>query len=226
MHYTKRDYFEPDKYGMTQADYTAIQYKEMNIDYLTTVLNIIRCSLTQDEYEPNASIYCKRLEAKPNAMCRYPYPEEEVNHTNFNIRWIRDEDFKYGPECTEMDLMDAWNSHYDTLDQLFDLLVKWSGRTNWCKYYEDLTPRERRTMDRYFAVVERYNAEIQKALDEMCRIIEQAIDDDYKFAQTDECAEMWVANMNDRWYWKHKERIEYEREHMWGTTAEYEDYAA
>lgn len=236
--YTKDDYFDTDSYGMSQADYTAIRYKDNTIYQLDQVLSFIGCSRDASyDYEPNC--YGGHITAKPNACVRYPYPDDFIDHHNFSITFIRDDMFKYGPDCFEMDLRDAWNSHYDILIDLFDLLVKWDHITDrlWlaghCFYYEDMPPKTRRANDRFIAVRDRFNAEVQKALDEMCRIAEREIDGDYEFSETDECAEMWVDNMNDRARWKReqlirkrKEQHERDFEDMVGQAAAFAAYEA
>lgn len=226
-YYTKKDYFEPDSCYMTPADYTENNYKENELYLLDEVLSIIHCRRDTDhEYEPNCTC-CGGLVAKPGALMHYPYPDEYIDQHNFMPTWIREDMFgEYGPEGIEFDLMDAWNSHYDTINQLFELLIRYSGRGDWFHYYDDLDPKSKRANDRYFAIRDRYNLEVEKALSELCRITEDAIDADCEYAQTDDAAQQWVEFMNDREWWMHKDRIESERERLVGMTAAYEDYAA
>ena len=194
--YTKDDYFTEDDSYRSPADYAYESHKEDHIYSLNKTLHIIGCRQTEaSEYEHD-EVWTHGLEAKPYVCTEYPYPAEQVDHTNFTPKWIRKDMYEfYDYDCYAMDLQDVWNAHYDVLDQLFDLLVKYASRIPWHIWYEDLDARGRRTLDRFCAIRDRYNAEIDKALGEMCRMVESWIDGDYEYDHSDEAAEQWVAEM-------------------------------
>lgn len=227
--YTKEDYFDTDCYGMTQADYTAAQYRENALCSFDKMLSLIGCDrVSGGSYEPGCCY--DRIVAKPHVCAEYPYPAEFVDQHSFTPVRVRDDMFKYGPDAFDMDMMDSWNGHYDVLMQLFDLLVKYDSRCDWSRawyyYYENLPAKEQRNIDRYCAIRDRYNVEIQRALDELCHIVEEEIDEDFKFSETDECAQMWVYDMNDRLEWQRRAKIESDFENMAGQTAAFDGYAA
>lgn len=225
--FTKDDYFDRtnNSYGWNEADWQmSFRYDEVirDIDWL---FDLINCTRKGEGYDFLND--CGGIEAE---VYTHGYSDGTVDESDWQPMYITKWQIKQREnEPGEFpfyvrDFAAKWNEHHDVLEQLYDMLEKYSERIPWYEYYDDQPRKVQRTWDRYFAIKDRYNAEIQKALDDVCGLANEYLSADYEYFRSDEVVQEWV---NDQNWQLMQELIQREaRTILAGMTAAYEDYAA
>lgn len=225
--YTKADYFDGsgDPYGWNEADWQMNFRCEEVLNDLDQVLTWVDCERYGEGYDflyDSGEIKAKTERAGYN---NGDVDETDYQPTYIHPSWVDSEEMRIGEFPFFLrPLAEKWNEHYDVLTQLYDLLCKYAERVHWWTHYDDRTPKEQRLSDRYFALRDRFNAEIQKALDDVCGLANKYLHDDYQYFHSDEVAQEWADEKN---YELTAQMVREEaRRLLAGMTAAYENYAA